>query len=70
MAAWMGNQEICKYLLGRTEIRDIRNKFEWAPLHLAAEKGHLEVCKVLLENQVDKNSRTNDGWTPLQLAAH
>ena len=73
IAATFGNLEMCKYILDRTEAKNLSLSVIGTPLHGAARNGHLEVCKLIMENVKDNNADRNPsnefGNTPLHFAA-
>jgi ankyrin repeat protein/uncharacterized membrane protein len=58
-----------KQLLEKGADANTRTKYEYTPLHYAAEKGYLDVVKALISHGASINARTYFGVTPLHLAA-
>jgi ankyrin repeat protein len=48
---------------------NVKDKYEWTPLHLALKNYHIEIARLLIENGANVNEGNNDGETPLHLAA-
>ena len=52
-AAWNGNNDIVKILLGAYCFVDSLNHTGFTPLHLASQNGHAKVAKTLLKWRAD-----------------
>ena len=52
-AAWIGNKDIVKALLGSFCFVDSINNTGFTPLHLASQNGHAKVAKLLLKWRAD-----------------
>lgn len=52
-AAWNGNKDIVKALLGAFCFVDSINNTGFTPLHLASQNGHAKVAKLLLKWRAD-----------------
>jgi len=71
-AASKGHVELVKWLLQRigTQNQIVKTKYDWTPLHCAAQGGSLIVTQLLVEEyHYDINAKTSNGSTPLLLAA-
>lgn len=53
VAAYEGNVDVVKVLLGYNAHVEQRNRAEETPLHLACRQGHTQVVRLLLENGAD-----------------
>ena len=67
-AAADGNIEAVKQHLAAGVNVDVKNKYEWTPLHMVAEAGHKEIAELLISNGADVNVKKDDGRTPLDVA--
>lgn len=68
LAAWGGNREAVKFLLGRgANINDAGN-FDHTPLMMASFFGDAEMVRLLLERGADVNFQDRDGNTALSMA--
>lgn len=68
-AAWNGNNDIVKILLGSFCFVDSINHTGFTPLHLASQNGHPKVVKTLLKWRADPTLRNQHGETALHLMA-
>jgi hypothetical protein len=48
---------------------NVKDLYEWTPLHYAARNGHIEIIRLLLQNGAVVNAKNNCGSTPLHWAA-
>ncbi len=66
-AAYHGNGEILRLLLGAGADPDVRNEYKETPLIVAAEKGHLDAVSALISGEANVE-RKCDGYTALHCA--
>ena len=69
-AARDGNIEAVKQHLAAGVDVDVKNKYEWTPLHMVADAGHKEIAELLISNGADVNVKKDDGGTPLHWAVY
>ena len=70
VAAYRGDLELVKELIGKGADVNVGNKYGWTVLHSAAGSGNLEMVKYLVEEKnLDVNAKDDDGWTVLHSAA-
>ncbi len=70
-AAWRGNVELVKFLLGEganQETDQVEVGDSGLAMHIAAQKGHVEVVRALAEAGVDLLMKDRDGKTALEVA--
>ena len=48
---------------------NVKDKYEWTPLHDAARYGHVEIARLLLQNGADVNAKSKYDTTPLRCSA-
>ncbi len=68
-AAWSGEIDAIKMLLGHGADVSARNSIGGTPLHAASRTGKADAAGTLLRNGADVNGRDEDGDTPLHRAA-
>lgn len=68
-AAYLGYNDIVKYLIKKHADINKPNNEEKTPLYVAAQNGHLDIVKLLVKCDADINKTTNYGFTPLHIAA-
>jgi ankyrin repeat protein len=61
--------EIINILLGKGMSIDLRNGYDWTPLHYSAKYGNLEATKALAKTGSALNKINKRGNTPLLLTA-
>ena len=44
------------------------SRYQWTPLHIAAQKGSLKLFKYILDKTGDICSKRKNGWTTLHMA--
>ena len=70
IAVEAGNLYMCKFILGRTKIKNPWDIEHWTPLHSAAKFGHFEIWQMISKWVKNKNPPTKSlKITPLHLAA-
>ena len=70
IAVEAGNLYLCKFILGRTKIKNPWDIEHWTPLHSAAKFGHFEIWQMISKWVKNKNPPTKSlKITPLHLAA-
>ncbi|XP_047101137.1 poly [ADP-ribose] polymerase tankyrase-1-like isoform X3 [Schistocerca piceifrons] len=67
-AAWRGDVEAARLLVGAGAAVDARDDDRRTPLHWAAHSGHAQVAAALLAAGADRGARAGDGRTALALA--
>ena len=69
IAVEMGNKQICKYIIEKTDI--VSQNEMTSALFLVAIRGYTEICELLIKNLYNKNPSDpkNYGWTPFHCAA-
>src|SRR5947208_918863 len=68
LAAWNGNVETLRVLLGRGADVRLPGANGWTALHVAAGWGKTEAARVLLDAGADANASAPCGFTPLGMA--
>ena len=68
-AAYKGNLDICKHIIGELDDKNPAGFNGVTPLYIAAERGHYDTCKLIIANVDDKNPAKPNGVTPLFMAA-
>ncbi|MBI4820339.1 MAG: ankyrin repeat domain-containing protein [Deltaproteobacteria bacterium] len=68
-AAYSGNVEQVRALLGRGSSPTEKEGSEWTPLHYAAIAGRAEAASLLLDRGADPNARARYDMTPLHWAS-
>ena len=67
-AARAGQEETCKFLIGKgCDVNEVNN-YRDSPLHCAAELGQISTCKALLEKGANPDNQNEDENTPYHLA--
>ena len=61
-------QEIFEYLLNGGADIEIKNEYEYTPLHTAVSEGNEKYCRLLLERGAEIETRSGWGSTPLSTA--
>ncbi|CAG8941374.1 unnamed protein product [Penicillium salamii] len=72
IVAWIGNEEMMKFLLDKSKLEvgvNTKGKRGLTPLHCAAGQGHMKLTSLLLKERANENAVTSDGWTPLHWAS-
>ncbi|KAI9859480.1 MAG: hypothetical protein M1813_006622 [Trichoglossum hirsutum] len=68
VAAWTGNEEVVRVLLGKIDVNETSyNKL--TALHCAAAQGYQTVAQLLIREGADVDAEDMDGWTPLHWAS-
>ena len=57
-------QEIKQHIAAGTDV-NVKNYYNYTPLHGATFNGHKEIAELLIANGADVNARDNGGKTPL-----
>jgi ankyrin repeat protein len=67
-AAEAGNiQGIKQHIAAGTDV-NVKNFYNYTPLHYATNKGHKEIAELLIEEGADVNAKSDGGLTPLDTA--
>lgn len=69
VAALLGREDFCTYLIANGAIVDARDKYQMTALHEASANGQYEIVKLLLAAGANINATSCDGLTPLMCAS-
>jgi ankyrin repeat protein len=67
-AAYYGNVEIARMLIGAKVDLNLQDRWGWTPLHRAAFYGYVEIARMLIDAGASKDILNNDGELPYDLA--
>ena len=68
-AAYYGNVEIARMLIGAMVDLNLQDRWGWTPLHRAAMFGKVEIARMLIDAGANVNVKNDRGATPLHMAA-
>ena len=68
-ASEIGDLDLVQFILNHINPKQVKDRFSYSPIYLAAGNGHLEVVKALKLCNKNPNAKNKNWSTPLQVAA-